>query len=126
MKRTLVIFLIFLNILPVLALPVRESRPYDNNWYIRADHSSYANRDRRMFDPPPAGMPAKKLNKIQRILMSADRRHPSLYYQYQQHVTNREYSDCSAFIYVDCSNFAFCRCWQCRDYVYPFRERGID
>ena len=124
--RIMIIFLIFLNILPALAYPTRSSRPYDNNWYIRVDFNTYANADRKMFDPPAVGQKPKRLNKIQRILLSADRKHPSLYYQYEPHVTNREYSDCSKFIYVDCSNYAFCRCWQCRDYVYPFRERGID
>lgn len=124
LKKVLAILLIILNISPVFAY--RGRHVYDNKWYFRVDKNPYANYDRKMFDPPRAGMPVKQPNKIQRILYRADRRHPSLYYQYQPHVTNREYSDCSAYMYVDCSNYAFCRCWQCRDYIYPFRERGID
>ena len=124
LKKVLVVFLIFINITPAFAY--RGRHVYDNLWYVRVDKNPYANADRKMFNPPPAGMPVKRPNKIQRILLSADRKHPSLYYQYQRHVSNREYSDCSAYLFVDCSNYAFCRCWQCRNYVYPFRERGID
>ena len=122
MKNILILFLIFLNILPALALPVRETRVYDNNWYIRADYNPYNNRDRKFFDPPPAGEKAKPIPKWKEILYRADKKHPSLYYQYEPHVSNREYSDCTYYKYVDCSNYAFCRCWQCRDYVYPVRD----
>lgn len=120
--KALIFCLIILNILPAIAYPVRNTRVYDNNWYIRADFNPYNNRDRKMFDPPVAGMPVKQPNKIQRILLSANRKHPSLYYQYEPHVSNREYADCSAYLFVDCSNYTFCRCWQCRDYVYPIRD----
>lgn len=126
MIRFIVVILIFLNISSVFAYPVRHTRPYDNNWYIRVDKNPYANIDRKYFDAPPAGTKAKPLNKVQRILYAANRQHPSLYYQYQPHVSNREYSDCTYYKYVDCSNYAFCRCWQCRDYVYPYRGTGRD
>lgn len=120
MKSSLAVFLIFLNILPALAYPTRETRVYDNNWYIRADFNPYTNRDRKYFDPPAAGEKAKPSPKWKRILWRADKQHSSLNYVYQPHVSSREYKDCSYFLYVDCSNYAFCRCWQCRDYVYPF------
>lgn len=122
MKHFLIILLIFLNISPVLAY--RGRHVYDNKWYFRVDKNPYANEDRKMFSPPVVGTQPKRLNKIQRILYSADKRYPSPYHY--PHVSNREYADCSAYLYVDCSNYTFCRCWQCRDYIYPFRERGID
>ena len=115
--RILVTFLIFLNMLP--AFSYGEVYPYNNNWYIRSDKSEWANRDRKTFDPPAVGAEAKEPNKIQRILYRANKRHVIPYNRYNSHITDREYTDCTYFKYVDCSNLSFCRCWQCRDYVYP-------
>lgn len=117
MIRFLITCLIFLNILP--AFSYGEVHPYNNNWYIRSDESEWANRDRKTFDPPTVGTEAKEPNKIQRILYRANKRHVIPYNRYNSHITDREYTDCTYFKYVDCSNLSFCRCWQCRDYVYP-------
>ena len=119
MKKFIIISLIFLNISSALAYSTGPTRPYDNNWYIRSNKSEYANRDRKTFDPPPVGTQAKKLNKLQRILYSSNRKHPSQWYRYDTHISGREYVNCSYYKYVDCADFTFCRCWQCRDYVYP-------
>lgn len=115
--RILITFLIFLNILP--AFSYGEVYPYNNNWYIRSDKSEWANRDRKTFDPPAIGTEAKEPNKIQRILYRSNKRHVIPHNRYNSHITDREYTDCTYFKYVDCSNLSFCRCWQCRDYVYP-------
>ena len=117
MKKLFVILLLIFN-LPVLAW-YPSSRVYDNNWYIRSDKSEFANADRKYLDPPAVGEKAKPLSKWQRILIRANKQHPSQWYRYEPHISNREYTDCSYYKYVDCSNFTFCRCWQCRDYVYP-------
>lgn len=118
-KKLLILVLIFLNTIP--AFSWGQTRPYDNNWYIRVDKSEFANSDRKYFDPPAVGTPQKKPNKIQRILYRADK--PRLmnysYHHYDNHVSGREYKDCSYYLYVDCSNYTFCRCWQCRNYAYP-------
>ena len=118
MVRILLIFLIFLNTLPVFSYA--ESFPYNNNWYIRSNKSVYANKDRKYFDPPAVGTVAKEPNKIQRILYRANKRHPLVWERYDEHLSNREYKDCTYYKYVDCSNLSFCRCWPCRDYVYSF------
>ena len=98
-----------------------EAYPYNNNWYIRSDKSEYANRDRKYFDPPVVGTVAKEPNKIQRILYRANKQHPLIGERYNAHLSGKEYKDCSYYKYVDCSNLSFCRCWQCRDYVYAFQ-----
>ena len=54
------------------------------------------------------------------MLWRADKRRPSPYWRYYPHITNREYIDCSYYKYVNCEDFRFCRCWQCKDYIYPF------
>ena len=96
-----------------------ESRVYDNNWYVTGSNAEINNYDRKAYDPPAKGTVAKPLNRVQRILLRANKRRPSEFYRYQTHISNREYTDCSYYKYVDCSNFTFCRCWQCKDYVYP-------
>lgn len=116
-KKILSVFLIFLNVLPVLAYG--EVHPYNNNWYIHSDKSEYANSDRKTFSPPPVGVQPRRLNKVQRVLYRANKRHVIPYNSYRSYVSDREYTDCSYYKYVDCSNFTFCRCWQCREYVYP-------
>ena len=119
MVRILLVFLILLSTLP--AFSYAESFPYNNNWYIRSDKNEYANRDRKYFDPPSVGETAKEPNKIQRILYRANKQHPLIGERYTPHLSSREYKDCSYYKYVDCSNLSFCRCWQCRDYVYAFQ-----
>ena len=116
--RFLLVLLIFLNILP--AFSYGEVHPYNNNWYIRSDKSEWANKDRKTFDPPAVGIEAKEPNKLQRILYRANKRHVIPYNRYITHISDREYTDCTYYKYVDCSNLAFCKCWQCRDYVYPY------
>ena len=98
-----------------------EAYPYNENWYIRSDKNEYANRDRKYFDPPAVGETAKEPNKIQRILYRANKQHPLVGERYNAHLSGKEYKDCSYYKYVDCSNLSFCRCWQCRDYVYAFQ-----
>ena len=115
----LLVLLLFIGISKVHAYG--EAYPYNNNWYIRSDKNEYANRDRKYFDPPAVGETAKEPNKIQRILYRANKRHPLVWERYDEHLSNREYTDCSYYKYVDCSNLSFCRCWQCRDYVYAFQ-----
>lgn len=120
MAKYLLIFILILSLSPAFA-GYPTSRPYDNNWYIKVDKSEGANSDRKYFNPPAVGTPQKKPNKIQRILYRADK--PRLmnypYHHYDNNVTGREYKDCSYYLYVDCSNYTFCRCWQCRNYAYP-------
>ena len=116
--RIILVLLIFLNILP--AFSYGEVYPYNPNWYIRSDKSEWANRDRKYFDPPAVGTVAKEPNKFQRILYRANKRHVIPNKRYNPHISDREYTDCTYYKYVDCSNLAFCRCWQCRDYVYPY------
>ena len=112
--------LLFLTTLPSHAYG--EVYPYNVNWYTRVDKSEYANADRKSFDPPAVGTKAKELNKLQRILYRANKRHVSAWNRYYPHISDREYRDCTYYKYVDCSNFAFCRCWQCRNYAYPIER----
>ena len=114
--RLFLVLLIFLNILPVFSYD--EAYPYNKNWYIKSDKSEVANKDRKTFDPPAVGTQAKEPSKIKRILYRANKRHVIPYNSFSNHISNREYTDCTYYKYVDCSNFTFCRCWQCRDYVY--------
>lgn len=119
MKLSTIILLLFTLLStssPSHAYP--EVHPYNQNWYVRVDKSEAANADRKKYDPPAVGQQAKELNKFQRILLLADKRHPSRWYRYYPHISNREYEDCRYYKYVDCSNYTFCRCWQCRDYAY--------
>ena len=120
MKKLIITGLILLMQQSV-ALSYHENYPYNMNWYIRSDKSEEANKDRKYFDPPAVGTPQKKPNKIQRILYRADKPRMLPPRRYNYHVSGREYRDCSYYLYVDCSNYAFCRCWQCRDYVYDIQ-----
>lgn len=113
----LIMTAVFLNVLPSFSYPLEK--PYNQNWYIRVDRSEAANADRKMYDPPAVGEEPKELNKMQRILLRANKPHRSRWYRYGNDITMREYTDCSYYKYVDCSNFAFCRCWQCKYYAYP-------
>ena len=123
-RRDFVLLLLALLILLLVlstgkAHAYAEAFPYNNNWYIRSDKSVHANSDRKTFDPPATGIVAKEPNKIQRILYRANKQHPLVWERYDAHLSNKEYTDCTYYKYVDCSNLSFCRCWQCRDYVYP-------
>ena len=120
MKKLLITGLILILTAPTV-LAYRENYPYNMNWYIRSDKTEFGNRNRKFFDPPAVGTPQKKPNKIQRILYRANKQHMLSPTRYNYHVSGREYRDCSYYLYVDCSNYAFCRCWQCRDYVYEIQ-----
>ena len=117
-KLSLVLVLLLISALHANAW-YPSSRVYDNNWYIQGSNIKWTDHDGSILQPPAVGETAKPLNKIQRILLKADKQRPTQWYRYQTHVSNREYTDCSYYKYIDCSNFTFCRCWQCRDYVYP-------
>ena len=117
LRNVTILILLFIFCLPSFGFG--EVYPYNPNWYIRVDHSEAANSDRKYFDPPAVGTNTKKLNKFQRILYRADKRHVIPFNRYNSHITDREYRDCSYYKYVDCSNYTFCRCWQCKDYAYP-------
>ena len=121
MKKKIIITLLLLTgVLPVFSYNV--TRPYDSNWYLRANPNPIANTDAMWFQPPKVGEQPKKENKFKLMIYRADKVHPSPRWRYQRHISNREYLDCSYYKYVDCSNYTFCRCWQCRDYIYPFRD----
>lgn len=52
------------------------------------------------------------------MLWRADKWRTSEQWRYYPHITSRYYRDCSYYKYVNCEDFRFCRCWQCRDYQY--------
>ena len=94
----LIAFLILISFLFLGAKPAHayaESFPYNNNWLIKSNKSVYANKDKKYFDPPAAGTVTKEPNKIQRILYRANKRHPLVWERYDEHLSNREYTDCS-------------------------------
>ncbi len=74
------------------------------------------------FTPPPKGVKRGKYkdSNFKIMLWRADKRHPSPFWRYYPHISNREYIDCSYYKYVNCEDFRFCRCWQCKDYIYGF------
>lgn len=73
----------------------------------------------KWFTQPKAGEEIKDSNwKI--ILWRSDKWRTSERWRYYPHITSRYYRDCSYYKYVNCEDFRFCRCWQCRDYKYDF------
>ncbi len=102
MKKLLLIFSLFLFVPLCSAEELPPLRGADT-WFV----------------PPAKGQKTHDSNwKV--MLWRADKRRPSPYWRYYPHITNREYIDCSYYKYVNCEDFRFCRCWQCRDYIYGF------
>ena len=102
MKKLLLIFSLFLFVPLCSAEELPPLRGADT-WFV----------------PPAKGQKTHDSNwKV--MLWRADKRRPSPYWRYYPHITNREYIDCSYYKYVNCEDFRFCRCWQCKDYIYPY------
>ncbi|MCQ2740145.1 MAG: hypothetical protein MJ237_07980 [bacterium] len=87
---------------------------------VSADTGLPPLKDAQTWYPPEKTDNKPKDSYWKVMLYRANKVHPSDSWRYYYHITNREYLDCTYYKHVNCEDIRFCRCWQCKDYVYNF------